>query len=94
MRYTNLTGLKFKTNGLKYLYEDWGVGESLSQFSGEIGAEIQKHQICEREGSLLGVECIYVLSSGGKHFIFPISELEQSNQIPVEFLKSEVYEIY
>ena len=90
MKYTNLVGKVYNCRGFDYFCSHWTPGDLSDDRGG--GTQqiftVVKHQICDTPGALFGKECVYE-TTGGNYFIYPVSELERTEQI-----KYVVYEIY
>jgi len=89
MKYTNLVKQRIKnTNGFKYTCLSWEDG-GISSYCGGSSYTIERHEIYEGVGKLNGEEC--VIACG---FVFPVSELERTEQLK-EFLNKNIdYEIF
>jgi hypothetical protein len=99
MKYHNLVGHKILVYGFNYWCINWPETHSITSNRGCEGMsliEIYKHQICDIPGPLFGVECIYEkFGNGMKDFVYPVTELERMDRVPIGHEISENhYQIY
>ena len=91
MKYTNLIGRTFDFTGFRYSTKEVGASH-ITEGRGAKGMKytpVTKHEIY-KGGVLDGQECIWE-----GEFLYPITELERTNQLTEkDLLYEEVYSIY